>query len=240
VVCVTVNVSEKRRSLPEWEGWEHSTLVECYTITTTRVSEKFTTESMPRPSPVRQHDFVVSITLRRGIFPGSFNPLTVAHLEIARQAAKEQDLDIVVLVVSAVALDKPSPPGPPLDERIRLIDADLADIEWLHVERTDKQLIADIAEGYDVVIMGADKWHQVNDVRYYESAEARDVAIGQLPTVVVAQREGSVAPAEHMMATPEELHGISSSDARDGRRDLMAPHAADHWHDHTSEPDPSA
>lgn len=181
---------------------------------------------------------MVSTTVRRGVFPGSFNPLTFAHLEIARQAAEEQDLDAVVLVVSAVALDKTSPPGPPLEERIRLIDADLADLDWLQVEVTDKQLIADIAEGYDVVIMGADKWHQVNDLRYYESAAARDVAVGRLPTIVVAEREGSVAPAEHLMSTPEELHGISSTDARAGRRDLMAPHAADHWHDHTSDTDP--
>ena len=167
--------------------------------------------------------------VRRGVFPGSFNPLTVAHLEIAELARTRHELDEVHLVVSTVALDKPTPPGPTLGERIELIEADLAAYPHLEVRLTEHQLIADIADGYDLVVMGADKWDQVNDERYYESPAARDAAVARLPEVVVATRAGADAPAELRLETPAELHDISSTAARDGRRDLMAPEAARRW-----------
>jgi GNAT superfamily N-acetyltransferase len=166
---------------------------------------------------------------RRGVFPGSFNPLTIAHLAIVRQARAEHDLDEVDLVVSAVALDKPTPPGPPLDKRISLIEDDLANEPWLSVTTTDLQLIVDIAEGYDVVIMGADKWQQVNDVRYYGSSAERDDAVARLPQVVVAPRTGNAAPEELRLDTAPDLHDVSSTEARAGDRSIMAPSAATGW-----------
>jgi len=168
---------------------------------------------------------------RRGVFPGSFNPLTIAHLEIARIACTSHGLDEVVFVVSTVALEKSSPPGPPLSERIRLIAADLAPYPQLSVAQTEHQLVADIAHGFDAVIMGADKWEQVNDVRYYGSIEAKDEAVARLPSVLVAHRDGSIAPEDRTIATPQELRSVSSSKARAGARDLMAPHARKHWDD---------
>jgi len=166
---------------------------------------------------------------RRGVFPGSFNPLTVAHLEVARLAREEHRLDEVHFVVSRVALDKPTPPGPPLDERIALIAADIAAHDWLAVRTTDAQLIVDIADGYDVVIMGADKWEQVNDERYYADAAARDAAVAALTETVVATRDGAAAPADLALATPPELRSVSSTAARDGDRDQMAPVARERW-----------
>ena len=166
---------------------------------------------------------------RRGVFPGSFNPLTVAHLEIARLARAHHGLDEVHLAVSTVALDKPTPPGPPVAERVALIAADAAAHAWLSVHTTEAQLIVDIAVGYDVVIMGADKWEQVNDIRYYADAAARDAAVAALPDVVVATRDGAVAPAEHALPTPQELRSVSSSAARAGDRSQMAPIAREHW-----------
>lgn len=186
---------------------------------------------MPLSQPLRQHEPMVSNARRRGVFPGSFNPLTIAHLEIARQARETHALDEVTLAVSAIALDKPAPPGPPLAERIDLIEADIADESWLRVVATDLQLIADIAAGFDVVIMGADKWHQVNDAKYYSSPAERDEAVSRLPEVVVAPRTGSTAPEHLRLDTDAEIHGVSSTDARNGRRDLMAPNAARLWVD---------
>jgi phosphopantetheine adenylyltransferase len=180
---------------------------------------------MPRLRVIRQHDRVS----RRGVFPGSFNPLTIAHLEIARLARDAHNLEHVDLAVSTIALDKPTPPGPGLAERIELIEADVAEFDWLSVTVTDEQLIADIAEGYDVVIMGADKWEQVNDVRYYESTTARDDAIARLPTLAVARRAGSHVDDHLALALPEELQSVSSSAARAGKREHMAPEAARRW-----------
>lgn len=166
---------------------------------------------------------------RRGVFPGSFNPLTIAHLAIADQARLDHGLDTIELVVSNVALDKPTPPGPPLAERIALIEKDLADTPWMTVRTTDHQLIVDIAEGYDAVIMGADKWVQVNDEAYYASALARDDALARLPQVIVADRSGFEAPEELRLATDEQIQDVSSTIAREGDRSMMAPRAAEEW-----------
>ena len=170
---------------------------------------------------------------RRGVFPGSFNPLTVAHLAIAEQARQHSDLDSVDLVVSHVALDKPSPPGPSLEERVALIERDLSDRDWLSIKTTEHQLIVDIAEGYDVVLMGADKWAQVNDATYYDSVDERDRAVSRLPEVIVADRNGFVTPEALRMATDESLHDVSSTAARSGDRSIMAPVAAEEWRDAT-------
>lgn len=170
-------------------------------------------------------------TRRRGVFPGSFNPLTVAHLEVARQACELHDLDEVHLVVSQVALDKPTPPGPPFAERVSMLEADAAEFDWLHVGTTDLQLIVDVAAGFDVVIMGADKWQQVNDAKYYADEAARDDAVARLPQVLVAPRTGTAVPDELRLQTAEEFHGVSSTTARAGDRSLMAPKAAEQWPD---------
>lgn len=168
---------------------------------------------------------------RRGVFPGSFNPLTVAHLAIADQARETMNLDSIDLIVSRVALDKPTPPGPSLDDRVALIERDLSDRDWLSIKTTEHQLIADIADGYDVVIMGADKWAQVNEVSYYGSAHERDLAVERLPEVIVADRSGFVTPENLRLATEESLHGVSSTAARAGDRSIMAPVAAEEWRD---------
>jgi len=172
---------------------------------------------------------VVSPLARRGVFPGSFNPLTVAHLEIARLAREMHGLDEVHLVVSRTALDKPDPPGPTFEQRLAILRADAATHDWLHVEPTDHQLIADIAEGFDVVIMGADKWLQINDVAYYDDDAHRDAALARLPTVAVAEREGVAVDGADVMETSETIRSVSSSRARAGERDLMAPIAREEW-----------
>lgn len=181
----------------------------------------------------RQHGEVTSPQPRRGIFPGSFNPLTIAHIEVARLARAAHDLDTVVLTVSHVALDKPTPHGPTFDERISLLRADASAYGWLEVATTDQQLIADIATGYDVVIMGADKWTQVNSGRYYPSLAERDAAVASLPTVVVAERAGLAIEGTQatLLQVPEEFHDVSSTSAREGDRNLMAPYARKHWGD---------
>ncbi len=146
---------------------------------------------------------------------------------------RAHDLDEVHLVVSRVALDKPAPPGPSFDERIAVLQTDAESYEWLEIRTTDDQLIADIATGYDAVIMGADKWEQVNDASYYLDEAARDAAVDSLPTVVVAQRFGLDIEGAHatVLHTPDEIHDVSSTAAREGARDLMAPGAREHWHD---------
>ena len=164
-----------------------------------------------------------------GVYPGSFNPPTIAHLAIANAGRKHYGLDRVELAISRVALDKETVTMPTFEDRVDVVRRSCDDLEWLDVVVTNDQLLADIADGYDVVIMGADKWEQVNDERYYADAAARDAAVAALPETVVATRDGAAAPADLALATPPELRSVSSTAARGGDRDQMAPVARERW-----------
>jgi len=94
----------------------------------------------------------------------------------------------------------------------------VADHRWLAAEATDARLVADIADGYDVVIMGADKWHQLHDPTFYggpeaEPAAAMDRALERLPICAVAPRDGLTVPPEVELSVPRWVARQSSSDA---------------------------
>ena len=152
------------------------------------------------------------MTRRFGVYPGSFNPPTIGHLAIARAAARQRGLERVDLAVSRVALGKEPTVVPTFEDRIAVLEASVADIDGVEVVVTDHQLLVDIAQGYYVVVMGADKWAQVQDPAFYgNSVEARDRAVESLLGL-----ELDIAP---------ELVEVSSSGARQGRLEWMTPAA---------------
>ena len=112
-----------------------------------------------------------------GVYPGSFDPPTVAHLAIAEAARDQAGLDRVVLAVSRQALGKGEGAGPRLADRLAVLTAIADRLGWLGVVLTDQQLIADVSAGYDAVIVGADKWAQILDPVWYDSLDARDAAV---------------------------------------------------------------
>jgi hypothetical protein len=163
-----------------------------------------------------------------GVYPGSFNPPTLAHVGIAGAARARDGLSRVDLVVSVRALEKEHVDRPLWRDRLAVLDALARRVGWLGLRTTEAQLLADIAEGYDVLIMGADKWHQVLDARYYgDSAEARDAAVARLPRLAIAPRPPLAVPAELLLDVGEAYAEMSSSRARAGARELMVPEAAD-------------
>ena len=97
---------------------------------------------------------------------------------------------------------------------------------WLGARATEAQLLADIADGYDILVLGADKWYQLRDVRFYGGSErARDDALGRLPPIALAPRSGVRVPAEpglHILSVPAEHHEVSSTAVRDGRDEWRA------------------
>ena len=92
---------------------------------------------------------------RIACYPGSFNPLTVAHLAVAEAAVEAFGLDRVDLVVSRVGLVKGAVERPRLEDRVHVLAQAAASRPWLGVAVRDEQLIVDLARGYDVVVMGA-------------------------------------------------------------------------------------
>ncbi|MCP3857365.1 MAG: hypothetical protein GY745_06850 [Actinomycetia bacterium] len=150
-------------------------------------------------------------------FPGSFNPPTIAHLDIAWTARDYFELERVDLVVSRVALAKEDVDRPLFDHRIAVLEDAASEHEWLGVWVTEKRLLVDIADGYDVLIMGADKWHQIQDPVFYDdNPAARDAAMEALPRVAVFPRPPHPTPPELLLPLDEAHHHVSSTTARDG------------------------
>jgi len=158
----------------------------------------------------------------RGAYPGTFDPPTVAHLAIAEAARSQCGLAGVDLIVN------PSPLGKsgmrPLEARLAMLEAVAATRPWLAVVVTDQLHLADIAQGYDVLVLGADKWVQVLDPDFYASEAARDAAVARLPRLAVAPRHDFPVP-DGCVVLDVDLSHVSSSEARAGRTDLVIPEA---------------
>jgi phosphopantetheine adenylyltransferase/predicted RNA-binding protein with PIN domain len=161
--------------------------------------------------------------MNKGVFPGSFDPLTVAHLAIADAAQQRARLDQLDLAISRVALAKNDQHS--VAARVAAIARAASTRPWLRAVETDAQLIADIARGYDAVVMGADKWAQVRDTAWYENEAARDTAVAALPRVLVAPRSGFDIEGAEVLAIDTGHEQVSSSRARAGEHDLIAPEA---------------
>lgn len=161
-----------------------------------------------------------------GVYPGSFDPLTVAHLGIAEAAVRQLGLVRLDLALSRATLGKSHLDAASIDGRVAAIERAASTRPWLGVTVVEAQLIADIALGYDVVVMGADKWVQVIDPSWYGGdPRARDAALERLPRVAVAPRAGVQVPDELRLAVPAHLQHVSATAVRAGRLDWAAPEA---------------
>jgi len=168
----------------------------------------------------------VSKRVVSGVYPGSFDPLTVAHLAIAEAAVRAARLDRIDLALSNIALGKERGAHSSVEARAAAIRRAARTRPWLDAAVTDAQLIADIASGYDVVVMGADKWAQVRDPAWYGGDEtARDAALASLPRVLVARRPGFDVVGAEVLDVDPELAPVSSTRARSGEHHLVVPDA---------------
>jgi len=166
-----------------------------------------------------------------GAYPGTFDPPTVAHLAIAEVARTQGGLEKVHLILSTAPLGK-GPTIPRFEHRLAVLEAIASTRPWLEVRVTEAQLIADIAPGFDAVVMGSDKWLQVIDPAWYGgSVAARDDTVSSLPLILVAVREGvplsDPLPRHYLLLNVDQQHaGVSSSAVRGGRTEGMAAEAA--------------
>jgi len=170
------------------------------------------------------------------VYPGSFDPPTSAHVTLARAAVEQAGITRVDLVLSRRPLGKEGRSGPTVEQRAEVLLRVAAALPWLRVQVVDARLIVDIAQGYDAVVMGADKWAQVVDPAWYGgSTTARDAALGRLPRLLVAPRAGEhpsvvaaaagVTAAVTALDVPPDLADVSSTRARAGHHHLMLPEA---------------
>jgi hypothetical protein len=168
-----------------------------------------------------------------GVYPGSFNPPTVAHLAVAHAAVRTAGLERVDLAVSEVPLGKEEVLVPTLDDRLDVLRAVASSRRWLGVVRTAHRLLADIADGYDALIVGADKWAQLIDPIWYgDSVEARDGALARLPAVLVIPRPPHPQPEPGddrwtVLAVDQRHASVSSTAVRSGHLEWMLPEAVE-------------
>lgn len=162
---------------------------------------------------------------RIGVYPGTFDPPTVAHLAVARAARDQCRLHRVELVLSADPLGKPDR-AHTIEERAAALRAVVDDHDWLGLRVTTRRLLVEIAEEAAAValIMGADKWAQVCDPGWYGSVEDRDEVLARLPLVAVAPRPPHLLPAAEpgrfvRLDLDPAHHEVSSTAVRGGRND---------------------
>ena len=160
--------------------------------------------------------------MRTGIQPGSFDPPTLAHLVIAHTALRYHQLDQIIWSVSRRPLGK-NRGRTSIEDRLVVLRTVAATHQWLTVEGTDARLIVDLAQGHDVVVMGADKWHQLHEARFYgEDTKSKEVkaamteALNRLPTCAVAPRNGLEVPPDMVLPVPPWVAQQSSSQAVGG------------------------
>ena len=169
-----------------------------------------------------------------GVYPGSFDPPTVAHVNLAEQAVAQLGLARLDLVISHDTLGKDDAALTAIDERVAALTHLAETRPWLTAGTTPHRLVADIAEGYDAVVIGADKWHQLLDPGWYGGTDERDAALRRLPTVALAPRPPWTIPGEDPAADPPAgvvvvvlttdpaHHGVSATAVRAGREDWQA------------------
>ena len=161
----------------------------------------------------------------RAVYPGSFNPPTIGHIAIANSAIQRFDISELHLVISTVALGKEKLTVPSVTDRIEILEKSIQLIPEASALETPKQLIADIAEGYDLVILGADKWAQLHDSTFYKDEQHMSECLSRLPKLAVAPRNGIAVPKEILLTVPEEINSISSSQVRRGKFEWMTKEA---------------
>lgn len=174
------------------------------------------------------------------LLAGSFDPVTNAHLELARAASGEAEL--VVLTFSARTLSKePGAAGPLLSEpeRIRALVAVCDGRRGLVVGLCSHGLLADqvAAAGERFpgarisVVLGSDKLAQLFDPRWYKDRDAALAALFRAAEVRYAVRAGDDAAAAlvaaaslghaalvHSLDVDPDVAAISSRVAREVAR----------------------
>jgi hypothetical protein len=174
--------------------------------------------------------------VRIGVYPGSFNPPTIAHLAVATAALEQCGLDRVDLHLASDPLGKDATDLVLLDHREEALQALARSRPWLGVRVSADRLLADIAVGYDVLVVGADKWAQVIDVRWYADDRARDEALASLPPIAFAPRPSGadadgarrgLPPGSVVLDVHPDHHPVSASAVRLGRHEWMVPEAAE-------------
>ena len=176
---------------------------------------------------------------RAGILSGSFNPPTLAHVELGLRARKSFRLDAVLFMISRVTVDKEEAGGLSLEDRLLILSSLAGDLGWACVAVVNRGLYYEQACALRSLlgnrprlyfIMGTDKVVQILDPRYYDDREKALLTLFTEAQLIAAPREGLGSPQleelldrnenlnfndrVYFLPMPEQLKGTSSSAVR--------------------------
>ncbi len=135
---------------------------------------------------------------RVGVLPGSFNPPTVAHLELARAARRRFELDTVAFSLSSVIVDKERVEGLCREDRLLLLSLLSADDAGAAAVVVNRGLYSEQAPAFRACfggdadlwfIVGMDKVLQIFDRKYYEDRDAALDTLFAHARLIAANRE---------------------------------------------------
>lgn len=158
-----------------------------------------TLELSAPPTARLLHPQTVPPLRRVGILCGSFNPLTLAHTELAAQARTAFQLDWVFFTVAKVTVDKEQVTGLGLDDRLLLLTLYAQRHDNTGVALVNRGLYFEQAQAFRSLIgagaelsfiVGMDKLVQILDPRYYQDRDAALRQLFALASLIVANRGG--------------------------------------------------
>ena len=152
---------------------------------------------------------------RVGILPGSFNPPTLAHLELARAARRRFDLDHVVFSLSSAIVDKERLEGLCREDRLLLMGLLAREHPWTAVAVINRGLYSEQAPAFRAsfgdaaglwFIVGMDKVLQIFDPKYYDDrARALDALFAHARLIAANRGDWGGEDLRALLEQPENL-----------------------------------
>jgi nicotinic acid mononucleotide adenylyltransferase len=150
---------------------------------------------------------------RVGILCGSFNPLTLAHSQLAEQVCQTWQLDQVFLSLATLTVDKEQVTGLGLEDRLVLLSLYAAGRPSMSVALVNRGLYVEQAQAFRRLLgadtelcflTGMDKLVQILDPRYYQDRDAALHELFGLACLIVANRgELDQTAFRRLLAQPE-------------------------------------
>ena len=158
---------------------------------------------------------------RLGIFSGSFNPLTVAHIKMIEAAQKKYDLDEILLILARANVDK-GVFGLSLADRLLMLREYTANREDFSVAACSHGKFIEKIEALKPVyprgthfsfIVGYDTFIRLFDPKYYADLHGALEALFAQCRFIVANRQDYNADAvRQVMEVPDHRHYASGID----------------------------
>ena len=197
-------------------------------------------ENIPHPDDGKPHLTLVTRASRGlsggggrlGVLGGAYNPVTRAHLVLARTALEQAGLDEVLLVLSKIPPHKRIE-GASIDQRLEMMRLAVAEVPFATVGLCTHGLFLDIAAAlHDVYpgnpevffIVGRDAAERILTWPYPDPAAALEEMFGAFQLLVFRRRGEFTLPAIsllkryadriHVLRLSEDLDQVSSTAVR--------------------------